>query len=108
MATEEFYEDVFTINLTIQGTSYEEVEVCVTDPYKTIRDQISTIVSVFELPKLDGGGNPIEYRLGQIMDDGGEPVILDFEDEYGRERCLMDYEVQSGDLLHLISIPMAG
>ena len=41
MATEEFYDDEFIINLTIDGTSYEEVEVKVTDPNKQIRDQIS-------------------------------------------------------------------
>lgn len=108
MATEEFYEDEFIINLTIDGTSFEEVEVKVTDPNKTIRDQISSIVSVFELPKIDNGGNPIQYLLGQIMDDGDEPVILEFEDEDGREQCLMDYNVQPGDHLHLISVPIAG
>ena len=85
MATEEFYDDEFIINLTIDGTSYEEVEVKVTDPNKTIRDQISSIVSVFELPKIDNGGNPIQYLLGQIMEDGGEPEILEFEDADGRE-----------------------
>ena len=53
MANEEIYEDdEFIINLTIDGTSYEEVEVKVSDPNKTIRDQISSIVAVFELPKL--------------------------------------------------------
>ncbi len=108
MATEEFYEDEFIINLTIDGTSFEEVEVKVTDPSKTIRDQISSIVSVFELPKIDNGGNPMQYLLGQIMDDGDEPVILEFEDEDGREQCLMDYNVQPGDHLHLISVPIAG
>lgn len=108
MSTEEFYEDEFIINLTIDGTSFEEVEVKVTDPNKTIRDQISSIVSVFELPKIDNGGNPMQYLLGQIMDDGEEPVILEFEDEDGREQCLMDYNVQPGDHLHLISVPIAG
>ena len=108
MATEEFYDDEFIINLTIDGTSYEEVEVKVTDPNKTIRDQISSIVSVFELPKIDGGGNPIQYLLGQIMEDGGEPEILEFEDADGREQCIIDYNVQPGDHLHLISVPIAG
>lgn len=38
MATEEMYEDdEFIINLTIDGTEFEEVEVKVTDPNKTIR-----------------------------------------------------------------------
>ena len=108
MATEEFYDDEFIINLTIDGTSYEEVEVKVTDPNKTIRDQISSIVSVFELPKIDNGGNPIQYLLGQIMEDGGEPEILEFEDADGREQALIDYNVQPGDHLHLISVPIAG
>ena len=98
MANEEFYEDdEFIINLTIDGTEYEEVEVKVTDPNKTIRDQINSIVQVFELPKMDNGGNPTQYLLGQIL-----------EDEDGREQCLMDYNIQPGDHLHLISVPIAG
>ena len=109
MANEEMYEDdEFIINLTSDGTSYEEVEVKVTDPNKTIRDQISSIVAVFELPKLDNGGNPIQYLLGQIMEDGEEPEILEFEDEDGREQALIDYNIQPGDRLHLISVPIAG
>ena len=108
MANEEFYDEEFIINLTIDGTSYEEVEVKVTDPNKTIRGQISSIVQVFELPKMDNGGNPIQYLLGQMLDDGEEPEILDFEDEDGREQCLMDYNIQPGDNLHLISVPIAG
>ena len=109
MANEEFYEDdEFIINLTIDGTEYEEVEVKVTDPNKTIRDQINSIVQVFELPQMDNGGNPTQYLLGQILEDGEEPEILDFEDEDGREQCLMDYNIQPGDHLHLISVPIAG
>ncbi len=109
MTNEEMYEDgEFIINLTIDGTSYDEVEVKVTDPNKTIRDQIASIIAVFELPKLDNGGNPIQYLLGQIMDDGDEPEILEFEDEEGREQALIDYNIQPGDHLHLISVPIAG
>ena len=109
MATEEFYEEEeFIINLTIDGTEFEEVEVKVTDPNKTIRDQITSIVSVFELPKIDNGGNPIQYLLGQIMEEGEEPEILEFEDEDGREQALVDYNIQPGDHLHLISVPIAG
>ena len=108
MTNEEFYEDEFIINLTIDGTSYEEVEVKVTDPNKTIRDQINSIIQVFELPKMDNGGNPIQYLLGQILEEGGEPEILEFEDEDGREQCLLDKNVQPGDCLHLISVPIAG
>lgn len=109
MANDTLYEDdEFIINLTIDGTSYEEVEVKVTDPTKTIRDQIASIVAVFELPKLDNGGNPIQYLLGQFMEDDEEPAILDFEDEDGREQALIDYDIQPGDHLHLISVPIAG
>jgi hypothetical protein len=108
MANEEFYEDEFIINLTIDGTSFEEVEVKVTDPTKTIRDQISSIVHVFDLSKMDNGGNPIQYLLAQVIEDDAEPNILEFEDEDGREQNLMDYNIQPGDHLHLISVPIAG
>lgn len=101
-------DDEFVINLTIEGTEFEEVEVKVKDPNKTIRDQINSIVEVFELPKIDGGGNPIQYLLGQIMEEGGEPEILEFEDENGREQALVDYNIQPGDYLRLISVPIAG
>ena len=103
-----YYDDEFIIHLTIDGTSFEEVEVKVSDPNKTIRDQISSFVQVFELPKMDNGGNPIQYLLGQMIEGSEEPEILDFEDEDGREQCLLDFNVQPGDRLHLISVPIAG
>ena len=65
-------------------------------------------MAVFELPKLDNGGTPIQYLLGRLMDDDEEPTILDFEDEDGREQALIDYNIQPGDHLHLIKIPIAG
>lgn len=105
----DYFDDEFIITLTIEGTLYKDVEVKITDPNKTIRDQISCIVSVFKLSMFDNGGNLVQYLLAQIMeDDGEEPVILEFEDEDGREQCLMDYNVQPGDHLHLISVPIAG
>ena len=105
---EMYFDEEFIINLSIEGSSLEEVEVKVTDPQQTIRDQISSIVQVFELPKMDNGGNPIQYLLGQVLDDDEEPKILDFEDEDGREQCLLDYNIQPGDRLQLISVPIAG
>ena len=109
MAMEEIYEeDEFIINLTIDGTEFLEVEVKVTDPNRPIRDQIDSIVSVFELPQTDCGGNPIQYLLGQIIDEDDEPEILEFEDKDGREQAIVDYKVQPGDHLHLIPIPLAG
>lgn len=105
---DENFDEEFIINLRIEGSSFEEVEVKVSDPYKTIRDQINRIVEVFELPKMDNGGNPMEYLLGQVMGDDEEPRILHFEDEDGREQTLMDYDIQPGDTLHLFSNPIAG
>lgn len=102
---EEFYDDEIIVDLTIKDVTHE---VRITDPNKTIRDQINTIVQVFELPKLDNGGNPVKYLLGQFLDDGGESKILEFEDEDGCEKCLMDYNIQSGDHFELISVPIAG
>ena len=95
----------FIIRLTIDGSEYEEVELKIQDPYKSLREQVESIVNVFELPKMDGGGNPVQYLLGLDDDD---LTILDYEDEYGRELILEDYNVLSGDLLHLISVPIAG
>lgn len=108
MENEQFYDEEFIINLTLDGTSYEEVEVKVSDPNKTIRDQINSIVQVFELPKMDGGGNPVQYLLGQVTEEGGDPEILEFEDENGREQCLLDYGIRPGDHLHLVQVPIAG
>ncbi len=104
----EFDDEDFIIYLTIDDTEYKDIEVKVSDPNKTIRDQISSIIRVFELPEMDNGGNCIQYMLGQMLDEGEEPEILEFEDEDGRECCLMDYNIQPGDSLNLISIPIAG
>lgn len=110
MTNEENYnvEEEFIINLTIDGTEYEEVQVEITDPNKSIRDTIASIVNAFNLPKVDGGGTPLQYMLGQMMDNDDEPIILEYEDEDGREQALSDYNIQPGDYLHLTSIPIAG
>lgn len=108
MENEQFYDEAFVITLTIEGTQYEEVDVEVTNPLKTIREQISSIVEVFNLPKMDNGGNPITYLLGRIEDDSDTPSILEFDDADGREQTLTDYNVQPGDRLHLIQRAIAG
>ena len=99
-------ENELIVNLTIDGTEYEEAEVIITDPNKTIRDQIDSIIRVFELPKTDMCGHPIQYLLSKMLDKGEDSEILDFKDEYGHEQSLMDYGIQSRDDLHLISVPL--
>lgn len=101
-------EEEFVIKLTIDGTEYEDIEVKVSDPNKTIREQINSIIRVFELPRKDNGGNCIQYLLGQMLADGEEPEVLELEDEDGRDCSLLDYNIQSGDCLHLLSVPIAG
>jgi hypothetical protein len=98
----------FIIRLNIDGSEYEEVEIKIQDPLKPLREQVESIVNVFELPKMDNGGNPIQYLLGKLMEDDEEPAILEFEDEDGREMALIDYDIQPMDHLHLISVPIAG
>lgn len=105
MSNEQLHKDELFINLTVDGTEYEDVEVKVTKPELPIREQIQRIIDVFELPKTDCGGHQIQYLLGQMLDDSEEPEILDFEDEDGHEQNLMDYNIQSGDSFHLISNP---
>lgn len=105
MANEQLHKDELFINLTIDGTEYEDVEVKVTKPELPIREQIQRIIDVFELPKMDRCGHPIQYLLGQMLEDGEEPAILEFEDEDGREQSLLDCNILSGDCLHLMSVP---
>ena len=100
----EKHNNEFIIKLAVDGT----LEVKVTDPNKTIRDQISSIVSVLDLPMLNNDRSPIQYLLGRAMEDGNDLEILEFEDADGRELALIDYNVQSGDYLNLISVPVAG
>lgn len=108
MTNEECYEDEFIIKLTIDGTDVKEEEVLVTDPYKPIRQQIDSIVSVFNLPDTDCGGNPVQYLLGKLISGEDDVEILELEDEYGREQTLLDFDIQPGDYLDLTSIPIAG
>lgn len=103
----DFVEDKLLLNLTIDGTSFEDVEVEVSNPFKTISALINSIIQVFDLPKIDNEHNRIRYQLGLMMDGKEEKVLFDLEDEDGRELCLLDYNVSSGDNLILTSMPIA-
>lgn len=107
MDKKELYNNEFIIKLAIDGTSFEDVEFKIADPNMTIRNQISCIVSLFELPKIDNGGYPIQYLLGRILEDRDEPEpeILEFYDVDGCELTFIDYNVRSEDHLHLIVQP---
>lgn len=94
--------------LTIDGTSYLKSKFEVRDPNLSLERLINVIINEYGLPLIDNGGNPIKYLIGKTMDDGEEPEILEFEDEDGREQTLIDYNIQPGDHLHLISVPIAG
>lgn len=96
--SEEFY-----IVLSING---DENEVDVTNPYDTINVLIDNIIHVFELPRVDGGGNPVTYFLGKT-DESGEEIILHPE-RNKQEQNLVDYNVKSGDRLVLTMVPLAG
>lgn len=101
--------DDFFIYLTIEGTSIVNVKLKVTDPMKTIHEQINFIVEDFHLPKIDNGDNPVIYYLSNsIEDDSGTSDILEFYDDDGREQTLIDYNVKPGDHLNLFSAPIAG
>ena len=102
------YGDDFIINLSIEGTEFEEVEVKVEDPHRSIRELINNIIREFELPKMDNGGNPIEYFLGRMGENDEDPFIFQFEDDNGYEQCLLDYNVNPGDNLLLVRNIIAG
>ena len=101
-------ESEFIITLTIDGTKYEEVEVNISNMDKSLKEQINKIVEVFELPKTNGSGEPIQYQLGRAQNGNEESEIFELEDEKGREQCFRDYKIKPGDHLHLFRDPIAG
>ena len=88
--------------LSIGGTEYEGIE-CLLPLNRPIRECVDS----FNLPRFDDGGNPLQYLLGRIR-EGDEEEILELEDEDGREMALFDYNIQSGDHLLLIPVPISG
>lgn len=108
MANKDYIGDTIYIHLSIEGTTIEGIQLSLDNPHLTIRELIEHIVQSYNLPTLDGGGNPIQYLLGQFENDSEEPDILDFEDENGQELTLTDHEIKLGANIHLIALPIAG
>ena len=109
-AIKPFQSNPFIVNLSIDGTEYEEVEVAVSNPEKTIRQQIESIIRVFDLPVKGYDGTPIDYFLAKMLisDNEEEPHVMEFEDEDGNEMTLMDYDVKSGDHIALMRLVLYG
>ncbi len=101
------YDDYFVF-LTVEGTSIENVKVRVSNPWRSLKEQIKRIVGVFRLPLFDAVGFPVQYLLGIPSENEGESEILDSDDEEGREMTIADYKIPSGAHLHLISVPVCG
>ena len=104
MANEEIYKDEFIINLTIDKTEYEEIEVKVTKPELPISEQIERIINVFGLLKTDGVGNALHYMFFKRINND-EYERLEEDDENGRKLSLLDNNIQSGDTLVLVVAP---
>lgn len=99
-------DDKFNIFIDIEGTDISDQEIII-DPYQSIRKLRDEIVKAFNQPRYDNGENPLQYLLGLAIQEE-EPMILDFEDEDGREQCILDYDVMPGDRFILLSVPIAG
>ena len=109
--TQELYDDynnTFTILLDIDASGFKEYEYTIEDPTQTIREVRNNIVNDFNLPRVLTDEYPVEYLLGVDDPKGDDLSILDFEDEDGREQSLLDYNIQPGDLIHVIAVPIAG
>lgn len=100
-------DDRFNILIDIEGSDISDQEITI-DPYLSIRELRDEVVKAFHLPRFDNWENPIQYLLGFPGQHEEDPEILDFEDEDGREQCIMDYAVQPGDRFILLSVPIAG
>jgi len=101
------FDFMIKVEITVDGMNHDSFSFWL-DVMSPIREVINKIVVDLNLPRIDHGGNPIQYLLGQIVEDGEEPEILEFEDEDGREQALVDYNIHPGDHLHLLSVPIAG
>lgn len=100
--------DDFFVYLTIQDTDFENITTKIPNPCDTIRNIVDGILQDFNLQKMDRWGNPCQYLLGKGTANEEEPDILEFEDNYGHEQTILDYNVWPGDHLHLIAVPIAG
>lgn len=100
-------DDRFNIFIDIEGSDTSSQEIFI-DPYLPIRKLRDEIVKAFNLPSFDNWENPIQYLLGLPIQDEEDAMILDFEDENGREQCILDYAVKPGDRFILLSVPLAG
>lgn len=99
--------DELIISLTIEYPEYNEIEVKITNPSRSIRTTIDKMIEVFQLPKIDRWGSQIPYVLG-IYEGLEEPIVLEFEDEDGNEVSLLDYDIKPGDHLVLSVLPYLG
>ena len=96
MANIELTEDIYYILLSIEGTSIKDLQLSLDNQNLTIRELISQIVQLYNLPTQDRDGNPLQYLLGSIEDESEEPRILDFEEENGQGLTLIDHNIKSG------------
>lgn len=108
MENKELIGDIYYILLSVEGTSIKGIQLSLDNPNHTIREVMDYIVKLYNLPSMDGGGNPLQYFLGLIVDDSGETEILEFEDENGQELTLTDYNILSGTNIQIIAFPIAG
>ena len=100
-------EDKFSILLDIEVTDIYDQEIII-NPDLSVRELIHRIVIAFKLPLLDIAENPVHYILARYVQDSEEPTELDCEDEDGRELSISDYDIQPGDRIIVISVPIAG
>ena len=98
----------FYIYLTVERTTFEKERMIVDDPLESIRNLVEDFVHQLGLPLFDNGENPIEYLLGQEIDEDDDVHFFEFEDEEGNELTLLDHGIQPGDHIFLISFPLAG
>lgn len=97
MATEEMYEDdEFFINLTIDDTEFDEVEVKVTDSSRLIYQQINSIIEAFDLPRQKDS-MCIKYDLARYVDGGLS--IMDVRSTF------LDYGINSYENFICIGTP---
>lgn len=89
----------FSLFLSIEGTSFTDIELTVPGKQISISSLVELIISKFSLPHEDNDGSPIQYMLCRKTDSGFIEYLLSGID--GQEMNLQDYGVLANDHLFL-------
>lgn len=98
-------EENFFLFLTYKGKKVKFKVLNPTDSLGTLMEKLKNL-QMFDMPSVDPSGAPIDYFFGKTGENG-QQIILN--PKVGKtEMYLHDYNVENGDSLIVIYVPIAG